>query len=167
MAVMDGLGTFQVYKTGFSLFLMILFLCGAIALVVYTVNKNYISTTICNVTTNTDQSQLVTYTVNNKQYTKNVPPNVSTNNGVTTTNPAHSNGQCTFYYPSAEPDGTSYGVNSNPTTISFIIAGVLFVITIITYIWFMFLRSNKNVAGVVGGLDAADSVIGMFNRRRY
>jgi hypothetical protein len=168
MAVMDGLASYEIFKTGLSLFFMILFLCCAIGLVIYTINQNYVPTIICNVTTNSDKSQILTYTINNKQYVRNVQPISSRNNdtNVVTTHSQYPDGKCTLYYPSANPDSISYGVNTNPTTITEIIAGVLCFITILMFIWFNFLRANRGVAGVVGGLDAAQTVVGMFRKRR-
>ena len=163
---MEGLASYEIFKTGLSLFFMILFLCCAIGLVIYSINQNYVPTTICNVTTNSDKSQIVTYSVDNKQYVKNIPAVVTNNNNVTTTNSAYPSGSCTFYYPKANPNSNSYGVNTNPTTMSEIIAGVLCFITLLMFIWFNFLRANRGVAGVVGGLDAAETVVNMFHKRR-
>ena len=166
MAVMDGLASYQIFKTGITLFFMILFLCCAIGLVIYTINQNYVPTTICNVTTNTDKSQILTYTINNKQYVRNVPAVTTNNNNVVTTHSAHTDGKCTLYYPKETPDSISYGVNTNPATISQIIAGVLCFITLLMFLWFNFLKANRGVAGVVGGLDAAQTVANMFRTRR-
>lgn len=165
MAVMDGLASYQIFKTGFSLFLMVLFLCCAIGLVIYTINQNYVPTTICNVTTNTDKSQVLKYTIDKKEYVRNIPAITTNNNNVVTTHSPHTNGKCTLYYPKETPDSMSYGVNTNPTTMSLILAGVLCVVTLGMFFWFNFLKSNRGVAGVVGGLDAANTVANMFRKR--
>ncbi len=163
---MDGLASYKIFKSGFQLFLVIAFLCFAIGLVIHSMSQNYISTSICNITENPDKSEILKYTVNNKEYTKNIPPATVRNNNVTTTTTTHQVGKCTLYYPSADPNSDSYGVNSNPTTMTLIMAGGLCLITIGMFLWFNFLKSNRNVAGVFGGIDAAQSVVGMFNRRR-
>jgi hypothetical protein len=165
MSVMDGLASYQIFKTGISLFFMVLFLCCSIGLVIYTINQNYVSTTICNVTTNPDKSQILNYTINKKEYVRNIPVVTTNNNNVITTHAAYTDGKCTLYYPKATPDSISYGVNTNPTTISLIVAGVLCFITILMFLWFNFLKDNRGVAGVVGGIDAAQTVASMFNRR--
>lgn len=161
---MDGLATYEIMKTGFALFVIVLLLAGAIGLTIYNINKHYISTTECNVVSSTDGTftQTVTYTVNNIKYVKNIPANIIDINNQRTMNFAHPPGTCTLYYASADPN--TYSLNSNPTLISTIASGVLFVIAILGFLWFTFLRSNKNVAGVMGGIDAAQTVFN-FGRR--
>ena len=165
MAIMNGLASYGIFSSGVSLFFIILFFCIAIGFLIYNINQNYLSTTICNIVSNPDKSQTVTYTVNNKQYVKSILPVQITNNNVTTTNVAYLEGSCTLYYPSANPD--SYSLYYNPTTISGIISGVLFLLSVLSYFWFSFLKSNRDVAGVAGGLNVANSVINMFGKRRY
>jgi ATP-dependent Zn protease len=154
MAIMDGLATYEIIKTGFTIFIMCLFLCCAVGLTINNLSKNYISTKNCNITSNVDKSQILTYTVD-KQYTQQINPTITTNNNVSTKNYAYQNGPCTLYYPSANP--SVYSVNSNPTTVSEIIAGILCCLTILTFLWFLFLRSHRGVAGVVGGIDVANT----------
>ena len=161
---MDGLATYEIIKTGFTLFIIVLLLVGAIALTIYNWNKNYISTTNCNIVSSNDgsYSQTVTYSVNNKQYVKTVPAMVTIVDNVQKYNFAFNPGSCTLYYASADPN--TFSINLNPTFISQIASGVLFVVAIIGFFWFTFLRSNKNVAGVMGGIDAARTVFD-FGRR--
>lgn len=159
MAIMEGLATYEIWKTGFGLFVLVLCLCCAIGITVYNYNKNYISTTICNVKSSSDGSftQTVTYTVNNKEYVKYIPASSTKQNKVTRLSYAYPEGNCTLYYASNDPN--TYSVNSNPTVISGIISAVLCVIAVVGFIWFLFLRSHRDVAGVVGGIDAARTVL--------
>ena len=160
---MDGLATYELIKTGFAIFILVILLFISINLIFYNINQNYQSSTICKVASITDGSfmQTLTYTVNNKVYNKIVQPALIVNNNVTTKNYQYPEGLCTIYYPQNNPD--SYSLNINPTTVSQIIAGILLVIVIFASLWFMFLRSNRNVAGVVGGIDASRSILSIFN----
>jgi ATP-dependent Zn protease len=164
MDVMDGLATYELIKTGFAIFILVILLFISINLIFYNINQNYQSSTICKVASITDGSfmQTLTYTVNNKVYNKIVQPALIVNNNVTTKNYQYPEGLCTIYYPQNNPD--SYSLNINPTTVSQIIAGILLVIVIFASLWFMFLRSNRNVAGVVGGIDASRSILSIFNK---
>ncbi len=159
---MDGLATYELIKTGASIFILVILLLISIWLIYYNMKLNYQSSTICNVTSNTDGSftQTLTYTVDNKVYNKIAPPIESVTNNVTKKDYAYPVGLCTVYYPKENPD--AYMININPTTASQIIAGILLVIVILTSLWFMFLRSNRNVAGVIGGIDASRSILGIF-----
>lgn len=40
---------------------------------------------------------------------------------------------------------------------------VLFFIALLMIGWFIYLRANRDVAGVMGGIDAAHSVVSAFN----
>ena len=164
---MDGLATYQIIKTGFFLFLIVLFLCIAIGLVFYNLSKNYLSTTICEIKSipNSNFQQTVTYSVNGKAYKQTIPGTTTTTNNVTTTNYAYPEGKCTMYYASANPN--DYSLNFSPTTASGIFAGVLFVIALLMTLYFIFLRSNKEFAGVMGGIDAAQTAFSVFTPRRY
>ena len=158
MAVMQGLASYEILKTGGILFLVFIIFCGSIYFVVSNFNKNYISTTICNIKTNQNLSQTVTYTVNNKSYTKNIQPSESTVNNVKTLKPAHTEGNCTLYYSTNNPD--DYSINFNPTVGSGIFSGVMFIVLIVVFIWFSFLRTHREVAGVYGGISVANNVFG-------
>ena len=160
MAVMQGLASFEIFKTGAILFLVFICFCISIFFTISNINKNYTSTTVCNIKTNSDLSQTITYTVNNKAYTKNVPPSEQTVNNVKSLKPTYTEGSCTLYYSSKNPD--DYSINFNPTIISEIFAGILLLVLIGTFIWFSFLRSNRDFAGVVGGIDVANTVTRNF-----
>lgn len=161
---MDGLATYELLKTGFGIFIMILLLCGAIWMTIYSRKKHYKATSECNIINNNDASktQTVTYSVDGKKYVKTVPSITVTQNN--TPQYTWSEGACKLYYASADPN--DYSINSNPATIFEIVAIVLFLISIGTIIWFLFLKSHKEVAGVVGGIDAAQSVFSIFNRHK-
>ena len=163
--VMSGLATYQIIKTGFGIFFIILLLCGAIYMVYYTHKKNYQVASRCNITSNTDDNQVtqsLTYIIQGETYNKIVPAQITTQNNISTKRYAHSDGSCKLYYAGANPN--DYSVNANPSTVSKIIAGVLFFFAILSIGWFIFLRANRDVAGVVGGIDAASTVAGMFRR---
>lgn len=162
---MEGLATFEIWKTGFGILIIGLLLCGAIWMALNSRKKHYILTTDCNITNNNDmnKSQTVTYTVDGKKYVKNVPGTTVTQNHVSSSQYTWPEGSCKLYYALADPN--DYSINSNPATVFTIVSVVLLVICIGTIIWFLFLRSHKEVAGVVGGIDAAQSVLSIFNRK--
>ena len=164
---MEGLATYEIIKTGFFLFIIVLLLCFSIGLIFYNMNKNYMSTTICYIKSipNSNYQQSITYSVNGKAYKKTVQGVTTTTNNVTSTNYAYPEGNCTIYYASANPD--DYSLNFNPTTVSEIFAVVLLIIAILMTLWFLFLRSHKEFAGVVGGIDAAQTAFSVFAPRRY
>jgi uncharacterized membrane protein len=166
MGLMDGLATYEIWKTGFGIFILVLFLGGAIWMENNSRKKHYISTTDCNIVNNNDSSktQTVTYTVDGKKYVKIVPSTPVIQNNVTSYQYTWPEGSCKLYYASANPN--DYSISSNPATIFTIISVVLLVFCIGTVLWFVFLRSNREVAGVVGGIDAAHTVLDIFNKRR-
>jgi hypothetical protein len=157
MAIMQGLATYEIYKTGFTIFIMILCFCCAIGVTIYNFNQNYLSTSKCNIVLGSGQSEILTYDVNDKTYVQTIPPSVTTNKNVTTVTPAYKTGACTLYYKSADPN--AYSVNYNPTTVSGIVAAILCCLAILTAGWFLVLRANPELAGVMGGINAATSVI--------
>lgn len=165
MSVMSGLAGYEIFKTGAFLVLMSCFLFCAVGLLISNYNKNYTSTTICNIISNpitptSNHEQTLTYSVNGIQYVKIIPGISTTVNKVTTINYAYPEGNCTLYYASSNPN--DYSITYNPTTISGIGAGILLFLIILIYLWLSFLRSNQDVAGVVGGISVAKSVIGSF-----
>lgn len=166
---MSGLAGYEIFKIGVFLVLMSCFLFCAVGLLISNYNKHYISTTICNIVSNpitptSNHEQTVIYTVNGIEY-KKIIPGISTNvNNVTTFKYAYPEGTCTLYYASSNPD--DYSISYNPTTVSGIGAGILLVIVIFIYLWLSFLRANQDVAGVVGGISAAQSVFGVFGKNR-
>lgn len=161
--VMNALGSYETWKTLGSSIILLLCMCCAIGITIYNWNQNYQSTKDCDIALNSDLlNETLTYTVNNKKYTYPISPTTTTTNNRTTTQPTYKAGPCTLYYKGADP--TSYSVNYNPTTISAIISGILCCLAVFTFIWFLFLRANPEVAGVVGSIDAASTVIGSFNK---
>ena len=157
--VMEGLGTYQLYKIGFGIVIMIIAIIVLIYFIIINYNKNFISTQDCNIKPNAgDKSQTVTYKVNNVVYTKNIPPITKTTNDVQTTEYANPEGPCTIFYSRDDPN--IYNIGSDPTTVFGIIAGILCVILILTIIWYNILRSDKSLAGVMGGIDVASSLVG-------
>jgi hypothetical protein len=158
MKLMDGLATFEIFKTGFFIFIILIFFGFSIFLLINSIQKNYVSTTICNVVSNKDSSftQTVTYTVNNDNYTQIIPANMKTVNNITKLSYAHPEGQCTLYYSKKDPK--IYSVNSNPVKNNIIIVGVVLVIGVLVVLWFLFLRSNRQFAGIMGGIDIASSI---------
>lgn len=156
MSVMSGLASYEIIKTGVILFILVVCFCIFLYLTIRDLNKNYISTSMCNIKSNTDNTQILTYTVDNQTYTKNIPPSTTTQNNQTTIKPTYPEGSCTLYYASKDPN--DYNVNSDPTTVMTIISVVILIIVIIIFIWLLFLRSNREVAGVVGGIDVVSSV---------
>jgi hypothetical protein len=128
---------------------------------------NYQSSTICNITNSIDSSfrQTITYTVDNKVYTKIAEPVDMVINNRPTKNFRYPYGTCTVYYPKNDPD--NYTINMNPITTSQIISLILLIIGILTVMWFIYLKYNRNVAGVVGGIDASRSILSIFNRPSY
>jgi len=153
MSIMSGLATYKIIKTGFGLGLIVFLLCIAIYFIFYNINKNYLSTTVCNIKSIPDSNfqQILIYSVDGKKYDYTIPGVTTTNKNITTTKYAYPEGNCIIYYPKSKP--SEYSLNYNPTTVSVISAGVLFVIAILTTLWFLFLRSNKEIAGYMGGFD--------------
>jgi len=165
--MMEGLASYEIFKTGFFMLIMICCFCCAIYLTIYNINLHYVSTP-GNITLNADKlTETLVYTVNSKQYTQTITPTTSTstvnNISTTTTRPTYSVGSCTVYYPSNTPE--SYSVNVNPTSMAEIFTGVTCCLSICMLLWFLFLRSNRDVAGVVGGIDAAETVGSFFFHR--
>ena len=156
---MDGLATYQIIKSGFGLAFIVLLLFIAIVFTINNMKKKYLSTTVCNIKSipNSNYDQKLTYTVNGQNYEYIIPGVTTTTNNVTTRNYANREGNCTLYYPKKNPE--EYSLNYNPTTVSTIFAVVLFIIAIMSGIWFLFLRSNREFAGVMGGISAADTII--------
>lgn len=166
---MDGLASYEVFKTGAILVVLFICFCISIGLAIYNYNKHYTSSSNCNIVNSNDGffTQKATYVVNGQNYIKTIQPNVSrnSNSNIDTKNYANADGPCTAYYPDGFPNEVS--INSNPFIVSEIIAGILFIIVFFGIIWFSFLRTHRNVAGVVGGIDVAQTVLGSFGRRRY
>jgi len=163
---MSGLATYEMFKTGLCSILICCCLGIAIYFTITNINKNYVPTNDCSIKSNNDGSftQILTYTVNNKIYNKEILPTSTTNKqtNITTYSFAHPEGSCTVYYPSANPD--EYSLTYNPTIITGIISGGLCCCIIFVCIYLAFLRANPDAAGVMGGISASRSIIGAFRR---
>jgi len=149
---MQGLATYELIKLGGILYISICFLCSAIYFLVSSISKHY-QKTQGNITTNNNNTQTLTYTVNNTNYTKNIPFRTVKAN----TLPVFTAGSCTVYYAQNNPD--DYNVNTNPVFMSEVLTGVLCCFSCVACLSFMFLNKHRDVAGVVGGIDIANSFI--------
>jgi len=154
MAVMKGLALYEQIKTVFLLIIIYILLSCSIYFLQSAFSKNY-QEIQGNITTNVD-NQSVTYTVNGKQYTQNVPFDTKT------TKPIYQNGAYVVYYAQNNPN--DYSLGSNPLTISEIATAVFCCLAISIGLWLWFLTTHPELAGVVGGINAASSVAGVFNR---
>lgn len=121
--------------------------------------KIYISTSICNVVSNKDSSftQKVTYKVDGIEYTQNIPVNITKINNNTSLGYAHPEGQCTLYYSKKDPK--IFSLNSNPVLNSVYSTVAVLVIGVLVVIYFLFIRSNRKFAGIMGGIDIASSFL--------
>jgi|694.fasta_scaffold135885_3 hypothetical protein len=163
MNLIDGLAGYEILKTGLGLVIIICFLLSAIYFAISSYSKNYQSIN-GTITSNTIQkTQTLTYTVNNKLYTQNIPFTIKTENNQQILTPTYSDGNCTVYYAGSNPD--DYSVNMNPLYFSGIGSSVLCIIALLSSIWLYFLYTHKEVAGVIGGIDAASSVTNMMFRK--
>jgi len=161
MAIMNGLAMYEIIKTGFFFLLLLICFSGSIGITTYNVNLNYTSTT-GKITLNADGLyQTLTYIVDNKEYYQTIKPITTTQKNasqqnITTSVPAFPVGPCKLYYSKSDPN--KYSINYNPTIISGIGASVLCCLSLFTLLWLLFLRQNKDVAGVVGGISAASNI---------
>jgi hypothetical protein len=157
--VKDGLATYEIIKTGFFVLIIVYCMYSALGLTIYNFTLNYVSTP-GTIKLNLDNvSQTLTYVVNNKLYTHTIAPIY--NDKTHTSSPAHRIGTHTIYYTSANP--LSYSIGTNPTIVTSICSCVLCIFAGFALAWFLFLRSNKEVASVVGGISAANTIISNFN----
>jgi hypothetical protein len=159
MAIMDGLATFELIKTGFMIFVFFMITCLVLYFFITDYNQHYENTT-GTIIQNRDLSEILTYTVGGKTYTQQIPAIITqaTQNAPARASYAYPAGTNLVYYSRTNPN--VFNVGNNPTTIT----GIGLVITIIllvgSIIWFSFMRVNRNVAGVVGGIDVAHGLIG-------
>jgi len=163
MGVFEGLGAYAIFKQAITLILLIICLGISVYFTIVNINKNYVSTQICNIKSNPDKTQVLTYVANGVQFTKNINSVTQTSNNVTTVNYAYSEGRCKLYYPSANPD--EYYLTYNPTTVLEIITVVLFIIFLLSILFFVFLTSSPEGAGVVGGIEAAGDLFSLARNR--
>jgi len=159
---MQGLADYKIIKSGISVVVIFYLLCSAISFLIYSMSKNYQKTEGIINTNTSNQTQTLTYTVD-KEYIKIIPFQITNINNVTTSNPVYQTGNCIVYYAKNNPN--DYNINTNPVFILEIASGFLCLLVIIGILWFLFLRSNRGVAGVLGGIDAAQTVSDSFLRR--
>ena len=162
--VMSGLAKYEIIKTGIGIFILVILLCCAIYMIYYSMKKNYKSANKCNIYSNRNDNQYtqtLTYVVQGETYTKDIPAQIVKNNNISTKQYTYPEGICKLYYASANPN--DYSVNYKPTTVYIIMSVVLFFIALLMIGWFIYLRANRDVAGVMGGIDAAQTVVSAFN----
>ena len=163
---MNGLAMYEIIKTGFFFFILLICFCGSIGITTYNLNLNYIFTT-GEITLNSDGLyQTLTYTVDNKEYSQTISPITNTyqnasKQNITTTVPAFPVGPCKLYYSKSDPN--KYSINYNPTIISGIGASILCCLSFFTLLWLLFLRENKDFASVIGASSLTSSIIGNIN----
>lgn len=156
MSIINGLASYEIFKSSLTVVILAMLLMCASYFVYSSYDKNYV-TTKCNITTNNNQTQTLTYSVNDKNYTQTIPFVVNKNNNKT---PSFSNGICTVYY--AEKNPNDYSVNYNPLYITGGISSLLCILLIGSIAWVFFLNSNRDIAGVMGGLNVTKNMIGSF-----
>jgi hypothetical protein len=157
MSILQGLGTFEMLKTGGIIIILILCMCCSLGMAIYT-NVNYVSTTNCNIVLNSDQSETLTYVVNNKTYIESIQPieiqsAPSSAPSSVQTRPFYPVGGCKLYYN--EKDPTKYEVNSSPGNFAIFFLGLSGIACcLITFmsIYLVFLRANPEAAGIAGGV---------------
>lgn len=158
---MDGLATFQLIKTGFMVFIFFIITCLVLYFFISDYNQNYESTT-GTIIQNRDLSETLTYTVAGKTYTQQIPPIITqaTQNAPARTSYAYPAGNNVVYYSRKNPN--IFNIGTNPTTMTGIGLTVAVILLVGSILWFLFMRANRNVAGVVGGIDVAHGLIGAF-----
>ena len=156
--VMNGLAAYEIYRTACTLFVLILILCSCTGLTFYNINLNYLYTSGDIKLDSDNLTEILTYNVDGIEYKFIIPPVKNTVNNVTSINPAHPTGPCKIYYPKSKPN--EYVISFlSPTTFSEIGLAIVCCLVFFTFIWLIFLRKNKDVAGVVGGVNIATSFI--------
>ena len=158
---MDGLATFELIKTGFMIFIFFIITCLILYFFITYYNQHYESTT-GTIIQNKDFSETLTYTVEGKTYTQIIPPSITqaTQNAPVISSYAYPAGNIVVYYSRKNPNVFNFG--TNPTTMAGIGLGISVFLLVGSIIWFLFMRANRNVAGVVGGIDVAHGLIGAF-----
>lgn len=156
---MDGLATFELIKTGFMIFIFFIITCLVLYFFISDYNQHYESTT-GTIIQNRDLSETLTYTVAGKNYIQQIPPIITqaTQNAPARSTYAYPAGTNLVYYSRTNPN--IFNVGTNPTTMTGIGLAVVVVLLVGSIIWFLFMRANRNVAGVVGGIDVAHGLIG-------
>ena len=158
---MDGLATFGIIKTGFMIFFLFIITCLVLYFFISNYNQQYERTT-GTIIQNKDFSATLTYIVAGETYTQLIPPNIiqETQNSPTRSSYAYPAGTNVVYYSRKNPN--VFNVGMNPTIIIGIALALCILFFIVSIIWFSFMRANRNVAGVIGGIDVAHGLIGAF-----
>jgi len=159
MAIMDGLATFELIKTGFIIFVLFIITCLVLYFFISDYNQDYVSTN-GTIIQNKDFSETLTYTVAGKTYTQIIPPSMTQANQNTPAriSYAYPAGNNVVYYSRKNPN--IFNVGNNPTTMTGIGLAIVVLFLVGSIIWFLIMRANRNVAGVVGGIDVAHGLIG-------
>lgn len=156
--VMNGLATYEIFKTAGTLIVLILVLFSCTGWTIYNINLNYLSTSGDIKLGPDNLTETLIYNIDGIEYRHIIQPVKTTTNNVTSINPAYTPGPCKVYYPQSNPNQFTISVLS-PTTFSKIGVSIVCCLVFFTFIWLMFLRKNKNVAGVIGGVNVAQSVL--------
>ena len=136
-------------------------MCCSLGMAIYT-NKTYLSTNNCNITLNTDNSEIVTYYVNNQKYVQTIqsvssPPSSGSSNNILSAK--YSVGNCTIYYNSNDPN--DYSINSKPPSVFYIFLGLsccTCCLILLVSLYFAFLNTHREVAGIQGGVTALQDI---------
>jgi len=183
--VRDGLATYEVFRSYIAVFMIVLFVCSGMCGLFYTINAHYVS--ITGQITNASGGQYINYTVNNKPYSlllAQQPNVIITNRNVRScsqgnpiidsngyvvdckqNNFQYVTGNHTVYYQNSNP--TSYSLDSNPNMIMGGILGVLCCLLLLSIMWLLFMKSNKNIAAGMGGLSVANTLFSNNNGYSY
>jgi len=116
-SVLIGLDYYEIIKTSIGLIIFIyLFCCVSCSFLnIYNNNYQHVQGTI--ILNSSNNTQLLTYKINNTIFTKIIP--FSTKKySITASQPMYSNGPHTVYYPKNNPD--NYNIDTSPFTFFFI-----------------------------------------------
>ena len=170
--ILSGLAYFELFKIGGTILILVLLLCCSLGMTFYT-NKTYLTTT-GNIVVNTDQSEIVTYYINNQQYTHTIAA-VSSTSVVSSSlgssnassniilSPKYPEGDCTIYYNSNDPN--DYSINSKPVSFFYVfmgLSGYTCCLILLTSLYFYFLNTHREVAGIQGGISATQDIFSMI-----
>jgi len=160
MSVMDGLASYEILKTGFSIIIMCSILSCAIALLVHMFNLHYVKTPGYITVDPKDPkfNATLTYTINDTNYTRIIEATRDKNG--TNPRPAYNSGPCTVYYPSSSP--YDYSINYNPMWFAELFTCIACCLVVCSIISLIFYINNRELAGVAGGVGIAQGLIGAF-----
>lgn len=159
-SIASGLGKYEIIKTGFSVFILICCMYIAVGLTARNLLLNYVSTTGTIALNSDNISETLTYKVNNKIYTHIIEAKYNDKTKIST--PAHYVGEHKIYYSNNNPN--IYSIGTNPTLLTSGCSVCLCILAGFAFAWFLFLRSNREVASVVGGISAANTILGNLNK---